>query len=347
VRADAIAVEVAGRANLIGEYTDFNGGLVLPIALDGLTLRVAGVRHDGDVTLTSEAGLAEPYVDAAVRALRDVGRPVRGVHGNIAGTLPPGAGLSSSAALTVAIVLAIDGGEPALEPASLARICQRAENVYVGVPCGIMDQLAVVCGRPGHALLIDCHDLSMRQVRVPDDLTVLVVHSGLERQLANGSYAQLREECQQAARRLGASQLCEVSVEQLDDALAALPDTLARRTRHVVTENARVDAFAKALAADDRKTMGAILAASHRSLGADLGVSTPELDLLADELRLLPGTVGARLTGAGFGGCLVALSDAHPSADRMRDLRERYRAKTGQKLRYWITRPGAGVVAGA
>lgn len=338
-------VEVAGRANLIGEYTDLNGGPVLPVALAGLTVRIEGARESAGVELSSADAVPDAYVDAVIRALRDEERPVLPLRGRIEASLPPGAGLSSSAALTVALALALDGGEPPLEPLRLAQLCQRAENDYVGVPCGIMDPLAVVCGRAGHALLIDCAELTVEPVPFPDGLSLLIAHSGVERRLADGAYAQLARDFAAARERLGIARLAAIDPAELDGAVDALPERLARRVRHVVSETTRVEAFAAALAAGNAPALGDILTAAHESLRADLGVSTPEIDELVRLLRAQPGAIGARLTGAGFGGCAIALVEDEPGAEALDELAAEYRRATGREARFWLTRPGDGIVA--
>jgi galactokinase len=211
-------------------------------------------------------------------------------------TLPIGAGLSSSAALEVAVALAIGLTG---SPLAVAQACQQAEQVASGVPCGIMDQLASTAGTAGHALLIDCGSLEVTPVPVPDSVEVVVIHSGETRALAGSAYAERRAQVEAAATALGAP------LRGIDAAALADP-LLRRRARHVITENARVLAFAEALRSADWRAAGALMFESHRSLATDFEVSTPGLDALVDSLRV-DGAYGARLTGAGFGGCVVAL----------------------------------------
>jgi galactokinase len=309
-----IGAHAPGRVNLVGDHTDYTGGLVLPMAID-LGTTVTGEPGGDRVTLRS-ATEAEPavvpldvddpaameppwarYVAGVVAELR----PGTGFTGEVTTTLPVGAGLSSSAALEVAVALALGTTGPVAE---LAALCQRAEQRASGVPCGIMDQLASLAGVDGHALLIDCHDLTVRPVRVPSWLEVVVVHSGEERALAGSAYAERRAQCEAAEARVGPLRLASI------DALGAIDDgVVRRRARHVVTENARVRGFAAALEAQDAATAGALMVASHASLRDDFEVSTAALDALVDRLCAVPGVHGARLTGAGFGGCAVALVD--------------------------------------
>jgi galactokinase len=229
-------------------------------------------------------------------------RPQAGFVGTVTTTLPVGAGLSSSAALEVAVALALGFDGP---PLTLAQLCQRAERAASGVPCGIMDQLASAAGVPGHALRIDCTTLDVTPVRFPDDIEVLVVHSGQGRSLAGSAYAERAAACAAAEAVVG-----PLPAASLEDVEAMADPTLRRRARHVVTENARVDHLIAALTAGDRAAIGEVMAASHASLRDDFEVATPALDALVEELVRTPGVLGARLTGAGFGGCVVALAES-------------------------------------
>jgi galactokinase len=227
-------------------------------------------------------------------------RPPAGFTGRVSTTLPVGAGLSSSAAFEVAVALSLGFSGSVLE---LALACQRAEQIASGVPCGIMDQLASAAGVDGHALLIDCSALTVTPVPVPEGVEVVVVHSGEPRQLADSAYAERRARCEAAEALIGPLRLASVSdAESIDD-----PMTRAR-ARHVVTENQRVRDFAAALRAGDLGECGLLMVASHESLRVDFEVSTPGLDALVASLVGMPGVYGARLTGAGFGGCVVALA---------------------------------------
>ena len=302
-----------GRVNLIGDHTDHTGGLVLPMAID-LATTVEGHPGGSTVELRSEwsedpavvaldvadATTVEPawarYVAGVVAELR----PDTGFAGTVTTTLPVGAGLSSSAALEVAVALALgfDGS-----PLELALLCQRAEQAASGVPCGIMDQLASAAGVAGHALRIDCATLEVTPVAIPDGVDVVVVHSGEMRSLSGSAYAERAAACQAAEAAVGP--LRRATITDVD----GLPEPMRRRARHVITENARVDALVAALAASDGRAIGEVMAASHASLRDDFEVSTPALDALVVELVATPGVLGARLTGAGFGGCVVALTE--------------------------------------
>jgi galactokinase len=302
-----------GRVTLIGDHTDYTGGLALPMAI-GIGIELRADRASDWIILGSEelAGVAElplsvddpskvepawaRYVAAVVRELR----PTDGLTGTLHSSLPIGRGLASSAALEVAVATVL--GVNLRDPVAAAQLCRRAEHRAVGVLCGIMDQLAIIAGVADTALRIDCHTLEMTPVPFPADAEVVVVDSGQERELAGSPYGARRAECGLAEERIGALRLATpLDAETLDDPV------LRRRARHVTTENQRVDALIAAFAADDLHHAGELMAASHASLRDDYEVSTPELDTLVSHLRGTPGVHGARLTGAGFGGCVVAL----------------------------------------
>lgn len=302
-----------GRVNLIGDHTDYTGGLCLPIALEwgttvegipgGEKIQVHSALDDtttdlliGSVDPADVRGWAR-YVAAVAAQVR----PSVGFTGTITTTLPIGAGLSSSAALEVALCLALGFDGPLLD---LARTAQAAEHDAVGVPCGIMDQLTSVFGRRDHALLVDCRSLEVLEVPVPEGADICVVNPGDSRNLAGSAYADRRRECAAAEAEIGPLRDAPPSsVESIDDPV------VRRRARHVVTENRRVMRAAKALRRGDWDTLGAAMTESHRSLRDDFDVSTPLLDRIVDELVATPGVYGARLTGGGFGGCVVAVSE--------------------------------------
>jgi galactokinase len=285
-----------GRVNLIGEHTDYSGGLVLPVAIQlGVTLRVTGPAQE--IELTSDRfGAAPPlaadgsgdasgwsrYALAVAAELAALGRPPVGLRGEIRSDLPAGAGLSSSAALEVAVALALcEVADWQVEPMELADACRRAEFRAVGAPVGILDQAASLLGRKGHAVLLDCGTLEHRLVRVPNEAALVIVDSGVEHSHETSGYAQRRAELE-----------------------AGMP----ARIRHVRTENERVRAFVEAFERDDLEAAGRLLLQSHASLRDDYEVSTPELDRLV-ERACAAGAYGARLVGGGFGGSILALSD--------------------------------------
>jgi galactokinase len=294
-----------GRVNLIGEHTDYNNGFVLPCAIDRFTVVEATARDDRTVRVESFGEHDEFELDAVERSgtWRDY---VRGVvqlleleHGaslRIETTVPRGAGLSSSAALEVAVGRALSeiAGE------ELALICRRAENEFVGVQSGIMDQFTVTLARAGHALLLDCRDLAYRHIAIPDGVAIVVCDSHLRRALASSEYNERRAECEAAAAQLGLASLRDATREQVAD----LP-----RARHVVGENERTLRAAAALETGDCSTFGELMNASHESMRDDFEIVPPELDALAAATRAVDGCYGSRLTGGGFGGCTVSLVD--------------------------------------
>jgi galactokinase len=348
-----VTVRAPGRANLIGEHTDYNDGLVLPLALDLETVLV-GRRADGVVRLRSldADGVAEVdlrtgagsgtgwgrYVTAVARVLLDAGLPVRGVDGVVGTTLPVGAGLSSSAALELAVALALLEDDD-VDRVELARLCQRAENEGVGVATGLMDQLACACGVEGCALLLDCRAVTVEPVPLPPGLAVLLVDSAVPRALQDTAYADRRRDCSRAAAALGVPALrdaTEADLDRLDDPV------LRRRTRHVVTENARVTDAVDALRADDRPWLGELFAASQASMRDDYETSVPQVDLLVDLAVGTDGVVASRLTGGGFGGCTVQLVEAERAEQVRRRLLAAYVERTGLPARAWVSRAGAG-----
>ncbi|WP_225801436.1 galactokinase [Streptomyces sp. NK15101] len=320
-----------GRVNLIGEYTDFNDGFVLPLALPHTTVAAVSRRDDGVLRLHSAdvdggivqldvAGL-EPlsgggggwaaYPAGVVWALREAGHPVTGADVHLTSTVPAGAGLSSSAALEVVTALALnDLFGLGLSRPELARLAQRAENAFVGVPCGVMDQMASACAEEGHALHLDTRDLSYRQVPFDlarEGLRLLVVDTRVKHALGDGAYAERRAGCEAGARALGVRTLREVSAAHLPEALARLGDeTILRYVRHVVTDNARVERTIALLDAGATRAVGPVLTEGHASLRDDLRVSCPELDLVVEAANAA-GALGARMTGGGFGGSAVVL----------------------------------------
>ena len=325
-----------GRVNLIGEHTDYNGGFVLPFAIDRRTevaaarrldsaLRVVSLQKPDDV-VTADVTALRPgarrdwsaYVLGTVWALREAGLDIGGLDLVIDGGVPVGSGLSSSAALECAVALAAaDLHDIEISRESLARIAQRAENDYVGVPCGLMDQMAVSVCRAGHALFFDVRDdVREHEPFAPQEsgLALLVIDTRAQHAHSGGGYAARRRACEEAAGRLGVRFLRDVDADQLDDAIQELgDDELAKRTRHVVTENARVLAARELLRARDFGELGATLTASHASLRDDFEVSCVELDLAVDT-ALSTGALGARMTGGGFGGCAIALVTADDTA---------------------------------
>ncbi|MCT2593036.1 galactokinase [Streptomyces sp. N2-109] len=332
-----------GRVNLIGEHTDYNDGFVMPLALPHTTRVHAARRDDGVLRLhsaDSPGQVVELRLDAlaptgavgwaaypagAAWALREAGLPVGGADLHFESTVPTGAGLSSSAALEVSTGLALTElhgpAAQAVTAPELARLCQRAENEFVGVPCGIMDQMASACCVEGHALFLDTRDLSRRQI--PFDLAalglkLLVVDTRVKHELGDGEYAKRRAGCEEGARRLDVRALRDVPYEELDAALARVGDRagpggaqgpeLRALVRHIVTENHRVMDTVRLLEEGDTRAVGPLLTAGHASLRDDFAISCAELDLVVDTANAA-GALGARMTGGGFGGSAIVLLD--------------------------------------
>jgi galactokinase len=342
-----------GRVNLIGEHTDYSGGLVLPAAIQlGVTVEVLSVEDEVSLT-SSRYGSGESfasdgsgsatagwsrYAQAVAVELAALGRPPVGLVGAVDSDLPAGAGLSSSAALEIAVALALCAvAEFEVEPLELALACQRAELRAVGVPCGILDQAACVLGRPGAAILLDCWTLEYRFVPVPEQAGLVVVDSAVERSLEGSAYAERRSELDRALRLVGAERSTEVDPAEL----VRLDPVSARRLRHAVTENERVRQFSDALERGDLATAGRLLGESHASLRDDYEVSIAELDLLV-ALAVEAGAHGARLLGGGFGGAVLVLADAGRADEVASAVVGEYRSRTGRDGRALTVRPSQG-----
>jgi galactokinase len=313
-----VQTEAPGRVNLLGEHTDYNEGFVLPTPLPYLT-RIQAARAQtveayaegfGELRARKPGETREgnwmDYVAGCVWAIGQAGFEVNGGRFYVRRGVPIGAGLASSAALEVAVLRALRTlYHIRTDDLDLALIAHRAEVEYVGVRCGVMDQVVASLGLPGSALFLDTRTLGCENVPIPAGWRFTVVDSGIPRRLAEAGYNQRRAECEQAAARLGVRALRDLTAADLSR-LRTLPDPLDRRARHVVTENARVLAGVNALLAGDPESFGRLMLESHQSLRDDYEVSTPELDRLV-HLAVEHGAFGARLTGAGFGGCIVAL----------------------------------------
>lgn len=365
-REPQILVRAPGRVNLIGEHTDYNDGFVLPAAIDRNVLLAAARRDDDRVHLlavdldgedefslmaiTRHAERRWPNYHRGVAAMLQA-RGYRLVGADVAfsSNIPIGAGLSSSAAVEVAAAfgfLALAGQE--MDRVQMALACQQAEHEYAGVPCGIMDQLISALGRAHHALLIDCRDLSYRHVPIPKGARIVVADTSVRRDLASSEYRVRRAQCEDAVDVLrdelpSIRALRDVSLDELYRYQHLLPDVVFRRARHVVTENRRVLDMAAALERGDLACAGRLLAESHRSLRDDYEVSSPELDALVEAAMAAPGCFGARLTGAGFGGCIVSLVADDAVADFARYVSQAYRERMGRQALVYVTNADDGV----
>jgi galactokinase len=360
----ALVVRAPGRVNLIGEHTDYNDGFVLPMAIDRAVWLALRPRADARVVvLSADFGDATEfdlrrlekggpawgeYVKGVGWSLTRAGHSLGGWEGAVGGDVPIGAGLSSSAALEVAAARAFSElARIPWEPLTMARLTQRAENEWVEVPCGIMDQLVSIAGVDGHALLIDCRTLDLTPVPLPAGAAVVVLDTGTRRGVGASAYEERRRQCRQAAELLGVAALRDVTPQALARASGGLSETTFRRARHIVTENDRTLLAAEALRRGDAIEAGLLMNASHESLKLDLEVSTPELDAIVDCSRRRPDCLGVRLTGAGFGGCAVALVRQGDLPGFASDVREGYRAATGLEARvYACTAAGGAEVVG-
>jgi galactokinase len=356
-----------GRVNLIGEHTDYSEGFVMPIAID-LACFAAVARSsepemfrvysedllEGSELPVQEIADAKPrgkwvdYVLGVAQQLARSGHEVLSSDLLIHSTVPVGSGLSSSAALEVSSAMALVTGS--ISKIELARLCQRAENEFVGMPCGIMDQFVSIFGEEHAAILIDCRTLEHQTVPLPTNVAIVAVNSMVKHELGSSAYRERVAECAQAVAYIrsshpGVKTLRDATLEMLD---AAMGDVVLRRARHVVSEVNRVLEFAGAAKAGDLKRMGELFVASHRSLQHDYEVSCPELDFLVDTAIALPGVYGARMTGGGFGGCTVNLVDPAGVDSFQREISARYKERFDIDAKVFECRPsaGAGPVAG-
>ena len=338
-----------GRINLIGEHTDYNLGFVLPLAIDRDCVVTRTPREDQQLQLhskqlnetrtfslpdlpASRTGDWTDYCIGVARELLAAGYPLTGVDLHIDSQVPAGAGLSSSAALEVSTALALLDGR-AIADLELARLCQRAETNFVGLPCGIMDQAIAVLAQPGTALLIDCRSLETKPVPLPEGIAIIVTDSGVTHALASSAYATRVAECQRAALNAGVASLRDAKLDQV---------LLDPRGRHIVSENQRVLDFLVAAAVSDLCEMGRLLTASHRSLQYDYEVSCDELDFLVGTALLLPGVLGSRMTGGGFGGCTVTLVYEVMAAQFMHTIAMQHQSRYGRWPIVFRAVPSAG-----
>jgi len=355
----ALRVRAPGRVNLIGEHTDYNEGFVLPMAIDRAVWIALRPRSDRTV-LAASLDFAEEkafclddfardgpgwleYVKGTAWALAEAGHRLIGWEGVLAGDVPIGAGLSSSAALEMAAARAFSAVSGlAWDPVPMAGLCRRAENEWVGVGCGIMDPLIVGAGREGHATLVDCRSLEMRPVPLPAGTVAAVLDTSTRRELTGSAYNERRAECEQAARLLGVEALRDVSAAQLHARRGSLPEVVLRRARHIVAENERTLEAADAMEDGEARRVGRLMNESHASLRDDFEVSSPALDAMAECAREASGCYGARMTGGGFGGCVVALVDEAAARAFLDGVGRRYRDLTGLEPTLYLCRPEAG-----
>ena len=350
-----------GRVNLIGEHTDYNDGFVLPAAINFDTVVAAGPRADTTVQVVAvdkqdqdSFDLSQPitphprktwanYIRGMANMLLREGKKLNGVNITIAGNVPQTGGLSSSASLEMALgqMFLAMSGEP-VDRVALALAGQKTENQFVGVNCGIMDQFISSLGQANHALLIDCADLSYELVRIPEDTAIVVVDSGIQRGLVDSEYNQRRQECESAAQRFGVKALRGIDEAILNARGHELEPVVLKRARHVVSENARALAAARALGAGQMDKLGPLMAQSHNSMRDDFEITVAGIDRLVEIMQSVPGIYGARMTGGGFGGCCVALTPLNVAPAVKAAVEARYQAETGYRATVYTCRASEG-----
>jgi galactokinase len=359
-----------GRVNLIGEHTDYNDGFAMPAAIEFYCWVAVRCREDQKLSIYSEEFSAESEADWSSAAiaptkswsdypvgvalqLTKAGVPICGANLLIESEVPIGAGLSSSAAIEVATALALAEPSGALsDRVKLARLCQKAENEFVGARVGIMDQFVSLHGQKDHALLLDCRSLAFEPLLIPDTVKLVISNTMVKHELASGEYNQRRADCEEAVRRLsavlpGIRALRDVSLDQLEKYRALLTEVIYKRALHIVTENTRVLDAAEALRVGDIERFGKRMAESHRSLRDLYEVSCVELDLMVDLAYQQKGVYGARMTGGGFGGATINLVDARHAGEFKEKIAKAYQHETGLMPQIYICKPaeGAGAVA--
>ncbi|MGF1905660.1 galactokinase [Aliivibrio salmonicida] len=360
-------VQAPGRVNLIGEHTDYNDGFVLPCAINYQTVVAAAKRDDNIVRVVSvdygnetdefditqeitfqENKMWANYIRGVVKCLIGRGFEFKGADIAVSGDVPQGAGLSSSAALEVVIgqtfkelySLNISQAEVALNG-------QQAENEFVGCNCGIMDQMVSAEGNENHAMLLDCRSLETTAVAMPEDMSVVIINSNKKRGLVDSEYNTRREQCEEAARIFGVKALRDVSIDMFNAKAHELDEMVAKRARHVITENDRTEEAAKVLASGDMKRMAVLMAESHASMRDDFEITVKEVDALVDIVKNVIGeNGGVRMTGGGFGGCIVALVPPTLVNDVKAAVEELYESATGLKESIYVcqAKNGAGLV---
>lgn len=360
-------IQAPGRVNLIGEHTDYNDGFVLPCAIDYQAVVAASMRDDqlvrvvcvdygnaiDEFDLTKEITFQEGkmwanYIRGVVKCLLQIGYPIKGVDISVSGNVPQGAGLSSSAALEVVIGQTFkELFKLELSQSDIALIGQQAENEFVGCNCGVMDQMISAEGREYHAMLLDCRSLETKAVPIPEDLAVVIINSNKKRGLVDSEYNTRRDQCEEAARIFGVKALRDVNIEEFEKRKSELDDVVAKRARHVITENMRTCEAAKALSSNNIKRLSELMAESHASMRDDFEITVDEIDKLVEMVREVIGDKGGvRMTGGGFGGCVVALVQIDLVETVKKTVESRYELETGLKESIYIckAKEGAGLV---
>ena len=344
-----------GRVNVIGEHTDYNQGFVFPMAIDRAVYLAFTPRKDKKIVLHSDAFKETLSIDLEciektgqgwleyVKGIANEMGALQGFDGVVYSDLPNGAGLSSSAAFELAVAKALTitaSGD--WDPVQAAILAQKAENNWVGVSCGIMDQLICAVGKEKHATLIDCRDLSYQSAPLPPQTKIVIMDTGTRRGLKDSAYNDRREACDEAARIMGVSSLRDATLDNITQLEPPLPEKLQNRALHVVSENLRVQKAAQAMRAGDPKTLGDLLKRSHQSLRDKYEVSCPELDTMVEIANEQSACYGARMTGAGFGGCAVALVSEDSVESFCKDVSKAYKEKTGIEPAIFGTTPSEG-----
>jgi galactokinase len=351
-QAEPVVFVAPGRVNLIGEHTDYAEGFVMPVAIDKATLAAISPRSDGKIVIWAENYQEEKSFDAAALPaaaskhwsdypigvaviLAGEGQKIPGFSLSLWGDVPLGSGLSSSAALEVATMLAITSLIGITYPGPvLARLCQRVENEFVGANCGIMDQFISANGKENHALLLDCRDLSFKLAPIPANVALVIANTMVKHSIAGGDYPTRRRESEAACaiingHRGGVPFLRDATLEDLEKWGHEMTPESLQRARHVISENLRTVAACEALLKGDMAEVGRLMAEAHKSYSGDFNGSCPEADLMVDLAQDIPGLIGARLTGGGFGGCTVNLVEQSQAEAFAKELASRYQAKTG------------------
>jgi len=361
--APDFVVRAPGRVNLIGEHTDYNDGFVFPMAIDRavwIALRptssnsVSVYSLDFKETFSFDLSLYKrssakwgEYIKGVAWALKQYGYNLRGWEGCVIGDVPLGAGLSSSAALELATASAFSAVSGLKwEPSQMAQICQTAENKWIGVNCGIMDQLISAVGIKDHAVLIDCRSLEFQPYPLPPGTTIVILDTSTRRGLVDSAYNERRQQCEAAAKYFGVKALRDVSIQMFNEKANGLKATVRKRARHIITENNRTLEAAAAMIKGNPWELGKLMDQSHESLKNDFGVSSKALDLIVGEAKKQKGCFGARMTGAGFGGCAIALVDSKEIESFMKEVQNGYTQLYGLKPVVYFCRAsdGAGIV---
>ncbi|GAB4540609.1 MAG: galactokinase [Anaerolineales bacterium] len=359
----AFLVRAPGRVNLIGEHTDYNDGFAMPIAIDRAAFMALAPREDSCVHVYSldyqeevlfslndlqrATGWGE-YIKGVAHELLQEGKPLRGFDAILTGDIPRGAGLSSSAAVELAAARAFAAvSDLAWNPVFMAHVAQRAENRWVGVQCGILDQMASAASQAGKAMLLDCRSLQYELVPVPASIAIVILDTGTRRGLVHSAYNERREQCETAAQALHVQALRDATMSDLEKAKDTISAVVFQRARHILAENERTLQAARAMRAGNMKRLGELFNESHASLRDDFEVTNAALNLMTECAQAQSACYGARMTGAGFGGCAIALVDEQNAQAFSAVVAEEYQRRSGQPASIYVCKPSAGASAEA